>query len=199
MIKLFILLNLFKIIINLTEEYLRNNDPYFYEKIKSRFELDFYFANSLREISDCFKENPPKKKIFHDNLSAYVLIRDLEVKRIDPDDFEEDDIVSFLLMDKGFTFPVFEIKDQTSKRLAYWMAGNSFDYKISQKEYGFNKENVITIPRTILKYNYNNENGYFIIKSFKLDRKPSRKKKSLKERILELIPNSPNLELGLEN
>lgn len=184
--------------INLTEEYLKNNDRYFYEKIKFHFKLDFYFANSLREISDYFKENPPKKKIFHDNLSAYILIRDLEVKRMDPDDFEEDDGVSFLLMDKGFCFPIFEIKDQTSKRLAYWMAGSSLDYKISQEEFGFNKENFVKIPRTILKYNYNNQDGFFIIESFELNRRHSRKKKSLKERILELIPNSPNLEIGLE-
>lgn len=184
--------------INLTEKYLKNINPSFYEKIKSLFYLDLYHANSLREISDYFKENSPKKKIFHDNLSAYILIRDLEVKRMHPDDFEEDDGV-FFLMDNGFSFPIFEIKDQTSKRLAYWVAGSSLDYKISQGEFGFNKNNFVKIPKTILKYNHNNENGFFFIVDFKNNRKSMKKKKSLKERILELVPNSPNLELGLEH
>ncbi|MEK6914758.1 MAG: hypothetical protein AABW83_03850 [Nanoarchaeota archaeon] len=126
--------------INLSEEYIKNCNYSFYERIKFHFYSDLYCANSLREISDYFKENPPNKKFFNSELSALVLVRDLEVKMMNPDNFDEKDEVSLAGLDKGLCFPILEIKDNTDNRFAYWMAGDSKKYLRDQETFGFNRD-----------------------------------------------------------
>mgnify|MGYP001599174143 CR=1 FL=1 len=169
--KVFILLQFSRSMINLSEEYIKNCNPFIFDRIKFHFYSDFYYANSLREIQDHFSENPPNKKFFNSELSALVLVKNLEVKRMNPDNFEEEDGASLAGLDKGFSFPIFEIKDITDNRLAYWMAGNSKEYLMNQETFGFNRNYYVKIPKTFLKYNHNPERGTLSIEGFKFNRK----------------------------
>lgn len=176
-------------LINLSEEYIRNFNPPFYERVRMAFDLDLYWASSLSSIEEHFKQFPPRKKDRWSSLqSAYVVIRGLEIKRLHPDSFEEEDGVSLDGLDDGLCFPLFEIRDKTMKRLATWMAGNSSEYLEAQEEFGFNKHTYIPIPKIFLQYRHDNKRGWLAIKSLDWDRRTQRKKTNLKDKILELIP-----------
>jgi hypothetical protein len=174
-------------LINLSEEYVKNFNLPLYERI--RMNLDLYWAGSLSAIEEHFRESPPKRKDrWSSQLSAYVVIRGLEIKRMHS--FEEEDGVSLGGLDDGLCFPLFEIKDETMKRLAYWMAGGSSEYIKAQEEFGFNRELYVPIPKIFLQYRHDNGRGWLAIKSLDWNRRAQTK--SLKDRILELIPEFPN-------
>lgn len=181
-------------LINLSEEYLKNSNPPFYERIRMAFALDLYWASSLSAIEEYFRESPPKRKrsdMWGSQLSAYVVIRGLEIKRMHPDSFEEEDGVSLGGLDDGLCSPLFEIKDRTMKRLAYWMAGNSSEYIKAQKEFGFNRELYVQIPKVFLRYMHDNRRGWLGITSLDWDKRPKSKIKSLTDRLLELVSEFP--------
>lgn len=176
-------------LINLTEEYVKNFKPPFYERIRMAFDLDLYWASSLSAIEDHFRQSPPRRKDrWSSQPSAYVVIRGLEIKRTHPDSFEEEDGVSLGGLDDGLCFPLFEIKDETMKRVAYWMAGNSSEYVEAQEEFSFNREVYVPIPKIFLQYRHDNERGWLVIKSLDRDRRPQTEMRSLRDKILELIP-----------
>ena len=176
-------------LINLTEEYVKKYNPPFYERIGMAFGLDFYWASSLSAIEEHFRESPPKRKNrLSSQLSAYVVINGLEIKRMYPDSFEEEDGVSLRGFDSGLCFPLFEIRDKTMTRLAYWMAGNSSEYTTAQEEFGFNRESYVPIPKIVLQYRQEYERGWLAIKSLDSDRKPRTERRNLKDKILEFVP-----------
>ena len=189
-------------LVNLSEEYIKNFNPSFYERIRTAFDLDLYWASSLSLIEEHFRQFPPRKKDkWNSQLSAYVVIRGLEIKRMHPDSFEEEDGVSLGRLNDGLCFPLFEIKDNTMKRLACWMAGNSLEYLKAQEEFGFNKERYTLIPEIFLQYRHDYKRGWLAIKSLDWDRRPQTERKSLKDKILELLPDFsiPTPEPVLEN
>gem|GEM_PF-3683215 len=157
-------------LINLSEEYLKNSRPSIYERIRMYFELDLYWASSLLSIEEHFSQFPPgKKDRWSSQLSAYIVMRDLEIKRAWPDSFDEDDSVSLDGLDDGLVFPLFKIKDATIERVAYWMAGNSREYLKAKEEFGFNKESYVSIPKVFLQYRHNNNRGWLTVKSLDWD------------------------------
>ncbi len=175
-------------LINLSKEYIKNFDPPFYERIRIAFDLDLYWANSLLDIEEHFRKSPPNKKDrLSSQLSAYVIINDLGIKRMYPDSFKEDDGISLSGLDDGLCFPLFEVKDETMKRLASWMAGDSSRYIKAQEEFGFNRRIYVPIPKILLQYRHDNRRGWLSITSLDIDRKP----KSIRNRILELILEFP--------
>lgn len=179
-------------LVNLSEEYAKNFNPPFYERIRMACDLDLYWASSLSAIEEHFRDSPPKRKDrWSSQPSAYVVIRGLKIKRMHPDSFEEEDGVSLGGLNDGLCFPLFEIKDETMKRLAYWMAGNSSEYVEAQEEFGFNRELYVPIPKIFLQYRHDNERGWLALKSLDWDRRPQSERKSLKDRILEYIPELP--------
>lgn len=182
-------------LINLSEEYAEKFNSLFYERIRMAFNLDLYWASSLYAIEEHFKQNPPRKKdSSFSKLSAYIIINCLEIKRCD-DSFEEDDWVSLEGLDRGLLFPFFEIRDGAMGRIACWMGGQSSEYLESQEEFSFNRESYVSIPKMLLQYIHDNGRGLLAIKSLNLDRKPQTKRKSLKDKILELVPEfSPILQ-----
>ena len=176
-------------LINLSKEYIRNCNPPFYERIVMAFDLDIYSASSLSAIEEHFRQSPPRRKDEWSSYpSAYVVIRGLEIKRMHPDSFKEDDGVSLQGLNDGLTFPMFEIRDHTMRRFAQWMAGNSSEYVEAQEEFGFNRESYVSIPKIFLQYRHANKRGWLVIKSLDWDRRPQTEKKSLKDKILELVP-----------
>ena len=176
-------------LINLSEEYIRNSNPPFYERVRMAFDLDLYWASSLSAIEEHFRQSPPRRKDKGGSQpSAYVVMNGLEIKRMHPDSFEEENGVSLRGLDDGLCFPLFEIRDSTMKRLAYWMAGNSSEYLEVQEEFGFNRESYVTIPKIFLQYRHNNERGWLAIKSFDWDKRPQTERKSFMDRVLEFIP-----------
>jgi len=88
---------------------------------------------------------------------------------------------------------MFEIRDQTMRRFAQWMAGNSSEYLDAQEEFGFNRKEFVTIPKTFLQYRHDNKRGWLVIKLLDMDRKPQTERKSLRDSIIELIPEFPTL------
>lgn len=179
-------------LINLSEEYVKNFRPPFYERARMAFDLDLYWASSLSSIEEHFQQAPPRKKDrWSSQPSAYIVMRGLEIKRMHPDSFEEEDGVSLSGLDDGLCFPLFEIQDKTMRRLAYWMAGNSPEYIESQEEFGFNRETYVPIPKIFLQYRHDESRGWLAIKSLDWDRRPQTERKTLKDRILELIPELP--------
>jgi len=179
-------------LINLSEEYVRNFRPPLYEKLRIAFDLDLYWASSLSSIEKYFQQTPPRKKDrWSSQPSAYVVIRGLEVKRMHPDSFEEEDGVSLSGLDEGLCLPLFEVQDETIKRLAYWMAGNSSEYLEAQEEFGFNREVYVPIPKMFLQYRHDDSRGWLAIKSLDWDRRSQTERKTLKDKILELIPEFP--------
>ena len=179
-------------LINLTEEYLRNHDPPFHERIRMAFDLDLYWASSLSSIEEHFRQDPPRKKDrWSSQPSAYVVIRGLEIRRMYPDSFEEEDGVSLRGLKEGLCFPVFEIKDETMKRLAYWMAGDSSQYIKAQEEFGFNREVYVPIPKIVLQYRHDKSRGWLAIRSLSEDRRTQTERESLKDRVLRLTSDLP--------
>ena len=179
-------------LINLSEEYARNFKPPFYERIRMALDLDLYWASSLSSIEEQFRQSPPRKKdLWSSQPSAYVVIRGLDIKRMHPDSFKEEDGVSLNGLDDGLCFPLFEIRDETMKRLASWMAGNSSEYLEAQKEFRFNRQTYVSTPKIFLQYRHNNEKGWLAIKSLDWDRRHHSERKSFQDRILELIPEFP--------
>jgi len=179
-------------LINLSEEYIKNVRPPIYKRVKMAWDLDWYWASSLSSIEEHFKQAPPRKReSWSSTLSAYIVIKGLEIKRMHPDSFEEEDGVSLSALDEGLCFPIFEIQDETTRRLAYWMAGNSSEYKKSQKEFGFNKEYYVPIPKMYLQYRHEDSGGWLAIRSLDWDRRLKKQRKTLKEKVLELLPEFP--------
>ena len=181
-------------LINLTEEYIKSFNPPFYERIRIAFELDLYWASSLSSIEDHFRQSPPTKKDrWFSAPSAYIALRNLKIKRMFHDSFDEEDGVSLAGLNDGLCFPFFEIKDETTKRLSCWMAGNSSEYQKAQEEFGFNRDAYVTVPKVYLKYLHYDDGSSLIIKSLDQCGRHEPERKSLKEKILELIPKLPSL------
>jgi len=160
-------------LINLTEKYLSSFNPPPYERIRTVFGLDYYWASSLSAIEN-FKENPPKKKSkLNFKPSAYIIIENLEVKNL--------------------SFSLLEIKDMTMRKIAFWMESdlpilNSLYYLRAKKEFGLNKESYVLVPLVLLQYWQNDEEGLLAIRLLDKRTKPKKEKKSLKDKILELLP-----------
>ena len=150
-------------LINLSEAYSKNPNNPIYKRIKMAFGLQWYMASSLSAIEEHFRESPPKRKrkdVWGTYPSAGIIIRGLEIKRKYPDIFfVEEDGVSLGGLDDGLCSPLFEIKDKSMKRPAYWQVGNSSEYVKAQEEFGFNRETYVPIPRTFLEYKHNNKGG----------------------------------------
>jgi len=185
--------------INLSQSYIKSTNPSILRRVRMSFVPDLYWTSSLSEIELGFRNNPPRKKAFGFK-SAHVLIDKLRVRRLWPDSFDEDDGVSFEGMNQGFCFPNFELSDQTSWRLASWMAGNSVEYLAAQRKFGFNRERFVKIPRMVLKYEACGDRGSLSIQ--RMDDRQSEKKKNLgsrldllRKRFAHLIPKSPQSPL----
>jgi len=184
-------------LINLSDEYIKNFNPPMYERIRMAFDLDLYWASSLSAIEEQFREYPPKRKdTWSSQLSAYVVLRGLEIKRLHPDSFVEEDGISLGALDNGLNFPLFEIKDETMKRLAYWMAGDSSEYLKAQEEFGFNRVTYVSIPKIFVQYRHTADRGWLAIKSLDRHRSLQPKRKNLTDRILELVPEFPIPQLS---
>ncbi len=178
-------------LINLTEEYLKNGNPSLYDRIRLALDLDLYWASSLLAIEEHFRQYSPRKKDkWSSHPSAYIVMKNLYIKRMSSDLFDENDGVSLTLMDEGLDYPLFEIKDKTRLRLAYWMAGNSERYLKAKDEFGFNEENYVLIPKIYLQYRIDEKGGWFTIRAIDSERKPQKRqkeKKGLRDKILEFI------------
>jgi|TARA_B100001971_G_C18249066_1_gene576675 hypothetical protein len=178
-------------LINLTEEYIRTNKPPFYERIRMACGFDLYWASSLLNIEEHFKEFPPlKKDRFFSQKSAYVLMYNLEIKRMDPDDFDDEDGVSLEFgLDGGLLqVPHFILRDETCEKLGSWMAGKSPQYLSDREEFGFNKKSFVVIPKIYLQYRHDEKRGWLAIKSLNRDRKPELIRESLRDKISRLSP-----------
>ena len=70
-------------LINLTESYLDSGRASLFEKMRMGFALDLYYASSLSALSE-FRKSPPKgTDRSYENLSAHVIIDNLELRLID--------------------------------------------------------------------------------------------------------------------
>jgi len=162
---------------NLTQEFLESGGATLYDKIRLSLKLDIYEADSLSEIDEHFKQNPPEK-VFRpaERKSAYVFVSNIEVKRTEEDlyyprsVYEEGEDFSwfdwhlvrlskffatmkfFEKIDKGKLFPRFTIMDETLTTIAGWSAGNSRDYMTDQANFDFNANKFVTIPAICLQY-----------------------------------------------
>ncbi len=184
-------------LINLTEEAIRNSRIPAYARLRNMQTPDFYWASSLSEISEHFKVSPPRKKDkFFGEKSAYIIICGLDIKRKNPDDFDEEDEVSMMGLDEGLCFPLFEIKDKTISRLAYWTEGDSAKYHESQERFGFNKHSFVKVPKLYLQYFHNNDNGWLAMQRLDESRHKTLEEKDLNEIISELMPDfcMPNFQ-----
>lgn len=177
---------LFMIMINMSEAYRNSNAPFF-KKLYYSFGLDAYKASDILSMEEHFRKYPPRKKDrLSSKKSAHVLIRNIEVKRMWPDDFDEDDPMDLVGLNEGQKFPMFEIRDITMKRYSSWVAGDAIDFQRSQKKFGFNRDYFVKIPKTILQYYHDEDDGTLIIRDFDADFRPVKEK--LKYRPLDLIP-----------
>src|SRR3989344_927895 len=166
-------------LINLTQEFLEGGNATLYDKIRLSLKLDIYIykADSLSEIDEHFKQNPPEKiSKSSERKSAYVFISNVGVKRTEEDlyyprsVYEEREDFSwfdwhlvhlseffatmkfFEKIDKGKLLPGFMIKDETLTTIAGWSAGNSRDYMADQANFDFNANKFVTIPAIFLQY-----------------------------------------------
>lgn len=177
-------------LINLTERHWAANFPTPLEFVKHPFELDIYWASSLATIETNFQASPPRKKSMRDlwKPSAYLLIENIQIKRLWPDSFDEDDGVSLKQgLDKGKYSPHFELKDATGYRIAFWEAGNSKTYLKAREEFGFNRKQFVKVDKLYLQYLYYKPKRILIIVGLEKDNKPRTEEKGLLERLAERL------------
>lgn len=178
-------------LINLTEEYLRTTQPSLYKRFAIARRLDMYYASSLFAIEEHFREDPPKKRLRRNSyLSASIVIYGVELKRLHPDSFDEEDGVSLQGLDNGHCTPSFELQDETTKRIVRWVGGNSHTYLAAQAEFGFNTERFVEIPRIFLRYEHTGPRGILGLRKLDHDRKKQKVEGStLADKIRELMPD----------
>lgn len=181
-------------IFNLSEEY-KNSGASFYKKMIMIRGLDIYQASSLFAMEDFFNKNLPKKiDKGHKIPAAYVILRNLRVKEFDNRDFNIDDPADVIGIDGGFINPHFIIKDNGYKRLVGWNGRNSKRYKENLEEFRLNDKTYKIIPKTFIKYLIDPNGGDLIlINHFSWDQKTKTKKKSLKDKIYDLIPDGSEI------
>ena len=93
--------------------------------------------------------------------------------------------------------PMFKIRDSMDEELALWV-GEDYrtaqkEYRNAQEEFGFNKDTFVPVHETWLRYYPFDNGGIFMITALDPYEKPKRNRKSLREKILENIPNFQTL------
>ena len=136
-------------LVNLTKEYLKNGSPSLARRIKARFDVDTYWASSLSALDE-FAVNPPSKKYLYFmgeiRREACVYVDDVWIMRIN-ESFDEE-----MPFDE-YNFPYFGLKDETARRIATWVRGDE-EYFIKKREFGFNTETFVKIPKILLLYSH---------------------------------------------
>ena len=169
-------------LINLSEVYRRSHELNFLERFKYIFRQDIYYASSLGAIKDGFESKPPRKD------SALVVINGIEIKAVEP---FYDEQVSLDGMDEGHCSPLFYIRDFSEERLARWIGGNSQKYMEKHNMFGFNTEDFVVIPETILEYGKIKGENFLLIKYLSdTHPKDTKKRKTLEEKIREFLVDS---------
>ncbi|GEM_PF-5440396 len=174
-------------LINLTEEYLKTPQRSLMYSIFVRFVPHLYYASSLSEIERGFKEKPPKRGL--GTRRAFILVDNVKVRTIWP---YEEEPVSLFGFDEGLSFPLFEVRDATDRRVASWRIGSK-RYLEEQERWGFNTKNFVEIPRIELFYKETYKDsrpGYGDLSIIQLRNPKERiKEKTFEEERIELIPS----------
>jgi hypothetical protein len=182
------------VIINLTKAYLEDVNIPLIKRIRASLTFECYYATSLFAIKEYFKDNPPRKKYkvkkykITSDYFAFVVIENIDIMQITENN-SKDFNPKELSADKDYVRSFFYIKDSTHKEFAIYHPVDDKRFLESQEYFGFNDREYTTMPRLILFYAHNKKNGEgkFAISSRGLDQKP-KQKKSLKDKILEFMP-----------
>jgi len=181
------------------------------ERLELSFYPDRYWASSLYSFDEEMKTNPPRKSLFQiiaisgprGGSYAAVTIPNLEITRVWPDNFDEDDGpgINQLALDHDWG-PAFILRDSETKysKVAIWGGTNYQEYLKMIEEYGINREGFVLVPKTDLFYAHNpkESKGIYNLWGFRKNEEnkgSTRKKKTLKEKLLDMLPEIPEINL----
>jgi len=153
-------------LINLTESYLNSGRASSFEKLRMYFSLDLYYASSLSALSG-FRKNPPKGKDHsYEQLSAYVIIDNLELRLIDEKEFTSINGAFLKFFNSCLNFPAFKIRDGSGYHGAIWDAGNASWFKKVKENLRLNTETFSLPSKVYLQYLHDDNAGLLVIKGF---------------------------------
>lgn len=153
------------VVLNLSEQYRRNNSLGIIDRIQLFFDLEVYHANSFEDIERHFDNNPPKKRGIFDLPTATVIMEDVGIRRYRNDYYFDDNNPEHLkALDDVEHFPAFEITDSKDTRVAFF-GGTTADYLRDMNRYGLTKNSHATIPVMRLQYTELSPQRIIMIKS----------------------------------
>ncbi len=168
-------------LINLTESYLDSGRASLFEKMRMGFALDLYYASSLSALSE-FRKSPPKgTDRSYENLSAHVIIDNLELRLIDEKESTSLTDAFLKFFNPCLNFPAFKIRDSSGYHGAIWDAGNASEFKKARENLGLNTKTFSLPSKVYLQYLHDDNAGLLVIKGFASEMTGAKQKSFLRK------------------